>query len=90
MADEAGPSGAGTGKASPEALQEAEHKFERGIQCIRVRGSVQNGMLPHPGSPGRRRHLPVAICIRPHPCSLLLARAPPADQRPGAGCAAVC
>ncbi|KAI7839538.1 hypothetical protein COHA_006720 [Chlorella ohadii] len=36
MADEAGPSGAGTGKASPEALQDAERKFERGIQCIRT------------------------------------------------------
>ncbi|PRW60974.1 TPR domain containing [Chlorella sorokiniana] len=36
MADEAGPSGAGTGKVAPEALQEAERKFERGIQCIRT------------------------------------------------------
>lgn len=37
MADEAGPSGAGLGTATPEALAEADAKFDRGIQAIRVR-----------------------------------------------------
>lgn len=36
MADEAGPSGSGTGAVPPEKLEEATSKFERAIQCIRV------------------------------------------------------
>lgn len=36
MADEAGPSGSGTGAVPPEKLEEATSKFERAIQCIRT------------------------------------------------------
>ena len=39
LAEEAGPSGAGAGKATAEDLAAADAKFERGIQCIRVRGT---------------------------------------------------
>ena len=40
MADGAGPSAAaGTGAVEEAVLQEAERKFERGIQCIRVRAA---------------------------------------------------
>ncbi len=80
MADEAGPSGAGTGKASPEALQDAERKFERGIQCIRVGAACRTGCCLTLGPASRRRGGPVAICIGPRPGPLLLARATPADQ----------
>lgn len=45
MADEAGSSGTGTSGLSPEALQEAERKFERGIQCIRVGDRLRKGGL---------------------------------------------
>jgi hypothetical protein len=40
MADEAGPSGAGTGKVDAAVLAEADRKFEQGIQCIRVGGAL--------------------------------------------------
>ncbi|KAL4459220.1 hypothetical protein ABPG75_014085 [Micractinium tetrahymenae] len=36
MADEAGPSGGGTGTVPQEKLEEASAQFERGIQCIRT------------------------------------------------------
>ncbi|PSC74146.1 TPR domain containing [Micractinium conductrix] len=36
LAEEAGPSGAGAGKATAEDLAAADAKFERGIQCIRT------------------------------------------------------
>ena len=42
MADEAGPSGTGTGRLSDEKLAEVESDFQKGVQCIKVR---QNGTL---------------------------------------------
>lgn len=37
MADEAGPSGTGTGRLSEEQLAEVEEKFQKGVQAIKVR-----------------------------------------------------
>lgn len=86
MADEAGPSGTGTSGLSPEALQEAERKFERGIQCIRVGDRLRKGPYPRCEQATPLQFSALFSPIRRR-CAL---RTRFADQRPGAGCAAVC
>ena len=67
MADEAGPSGSGTGKVDAAVLAEADRKFEQGIQCIRVGGALGGARTAQgswPEAPPRRRRLRAAPQLR--------------------------
>ena len=45
MADEAGPSGTGTGRLSDANLAEVEANFQKGVQCIKVRQNATLAIL---------------------------------------------